>query len=252
MKKNFRKVIFFDLYQTLLDVQLSTENLGKEIQGWDVFAKFTHQYKKEISGSEIQKLYNKRRDEFYSGKDKKVYHHNLLELMTDVLKQDVGFQLTEEDVTLLVYIYRKASRGYLRLYPGVFDALSHLSKEYTLSTASHTQGSFSQLELRELNIEQFFSHFIYTSDVGLRKESVEFYERALEIVGKKPEDCLVVGDNYDVDVLVPQKLGIAAIWVKNPITSDRYDQLVRKHTPKYSINIEDIGKLPDLITNMMA
>lgn len=244
MEKHPIKIIFFDLYQTLLDVDLSVNNPNHEIEGWDIFAKTLLKYDKKVSGLEFQKLYTKRRDDFYSDKSRKTRHHNLFEITSDVLREDLGLNLSKEEITELIYIYRKASRGHLRLYPGVFGTLSYLSKEYILSTASHTQGSFTQLELRELNIEQFFSYFVYSSDIGFRKESTEFYKRALEIVGEVAADCLMVGDNYDVDVVVPQKLGIRGIWIKNPITASRYPM---EQEPLDTLNLENFGKLPELI-----
>ncbi len=249
--ENMRKVIFFDLYQTLLDVELSVNNPNHEIEGWNVFAKTLLKYGKEISGLEFQRLYTKRRDDFYSNKSKEIYHHNLLEITSDVFQEDLKIKLSRKEMIELIYIYRKASRGHLNLYPGVFDTLSLLSKKYTLSTASYTQGSFTQIELKELNIENFFSYFVYSSDVGFRKESTEFYNHALEIAGKKAEDCVMIGDNYDVDVLVPQKLGIRAIWVKNPITSSRYLHLFDKE-PKYMINLGEFIKLPEVIERVFG
>ena len=241
-----QKIIFFDIYQTLLDVELSVNNPNHEIEGWNVFAKFLLKYDKEISGLEFQKLYTKRRDDFYANRSKEIYHHNLFEITSSILRDDLGFKLSNEEIMELIYIYRKASRGHLRLYPGVFDALSLLSKEYTLSTASHTQGSFTQLELRELSIEQFFSHFAYSSDIGFRKESAEFYKRALEITEGKAADCVMVGDNYDVDVLVPQQLGIRSIWVKNPLTAPQYVNLIDQE-PKDMIKLEEFAKLPEVV-----
>lgn len=239
------KVIFFDLYQTLLDVELSVNNPNHEIEGWDVFAKALFKYGKEISGLEFQKLYTKRRDNFYSNKSKEIYHHNLFEITSGVLAEDLGLKLSKEEITELIYIYRKASRGHLNLYPGVFDTLSLLSKTYTLSTASHAQGNFTQVELKELNIEQFFSHFVYSSDIRFRKESVEFYKYCLNTVGKAAKDCVMVGDNYDVDVLMPQQLGMKTVWIKNPITSERYAHLLKEKTEQ--VNLEQFATLPQVI-----
>lgn len=252
MEKYSNKVIFFDLYQTLLDVELSVNNPNHEIEGWDGLAKILIKYGKKISGLEFYKLYTKRRDDFYANKSKEIYHHNLFEITSDVLKKDLSINLSNEEITELIYAYRKASRGHLRLYPGVFDTLSCLSKEYILSTASHTQGSFTQLELRELNIEQFFSFFVYSSDIGFRKESVKFYKRALEIVGKEAIDCLMVGDNYDVDVLVPKRLGINVVWLENPITSSKYVEDIKKYPPQNIIKLENFQTLPDLIKLAIA
>src|SRR3989344_5318336 len=245
MQKYPTKVIFFDLYQNLLDVELSVNNPNHEIEGWDIFAKTLIKYGKEVGGLEFQKLYTKRRDDFYSSKSKEIYHHNLFNITSDVLQEDLGLKLSKGEITELIYIYRKASRGHLYLYPGVFDALSLLSKKYILSTASHTQGSFTQLELRELNIEKFFSYFVYSSNIGFRKESAKFYKHALETTERKVEDCVMVGDNYDVDVLVPQQLGMKTVWIKNPITSGRYAHLLKEKTEQ--VNLEEFVTLPQVI-----
>ena len=245
------KVIFLDLYQTLLDVELSVNNPNHEIEGWDALAKTLLKYGKEISGLELQKLYTKRRDDFYSDKNKEIYHHNLLKITSDVLQKDLEIKLSKKEVLELIYIYRKASRGHLNLYPGVFDMLSLLSQKYILSTASHTQGSFTQVELKELNIENFFSYFVYSSEIGFRKESTEFYNRALEIVRRKAEDCVMIGDNYDGDILVPEKLGIKAIWVKNPITASQYSHLLDRE-PKYMINLGEFVKLPEVVEQVFG
>lgn len=246
------KVIFFDLYQTLLDVKISSTDpivkLKEELVGWEAFTEKLGKYGITISANEFLELYEKRRDDFYSAnRDIKIHHHNMQVLVDEVLEKDFHIQRSPEELLDLVYIYRKVSRGWLRLYPGVFETLSALSKEYALSTASHTQGSFTQLELRELNIEKFFSYFVYSSDIGLRKESPDFYNRALEIVGRNVEDCVMVGDNYDVDVLIPKQLGILSVWIKNPLTSSRYPM---EKEPSNSLALENIGELPILVGSL--
>lgn len=243
------KVIFFDLYQTLLDVKIRSTDpiikLQEELVGWEAFATAIKKYSIDTSAADFLKLYEKRRDDFYSAnRDKKFHHHNMQTLIAEVLKNDFHTQCSSEELLDLVYIYRKASRGWLRLYPGVFDTVSSLAQKYTLSTASHTQGSFTQLELRELNIEKLFSYFVYSSDIGFRKESTDFYKYALETVGKRAEDCVMAGDNYDVDVLVPKQLGIRSVWIKNPITSIRYPM---EQEPPNTLALENFDKLPEMI-----
>lgn len=126
------KVIFFDLYQTLLDVQLSTQNTNHEVHGWNAFAKALEKYEHKISGAEIQDLYTKRKEDFYAQKDRGIFHHNLLQIIEDILDKDLRFKLSQEEIITLLYEHRKASRGWLRLYPGVFEMLSTLSQTYTL------------------------------------------------------------------------------------------------------------------------
>jgi FMN phosphatase YigB (HAD superfamily) len=56
----------------------------------------------------------------------------------------------------------------------------------------------------------------------------------------------MIGDNYDVDVLIPQELGIRTIWVKNPLTASQYVHLLDKE-PKDMINLKEFVELPEII-----
>lgn len=85
---------------------------------------------------------------------------------------------------------------------------------------------------------------MYSSDIGLRKESPDFYKHALKVVGRTAEECVMVGDNYDVDVLVPKQFGIRSVWIKNPITSSRYPM---EKDPPNTLNLESLAKLPERI-----
>jgi len=252
LKKRYpQKIIFFDLYQTLLDVKISSVDpsikLKEELIGWVPFTEELKKYGITVTANDFLKLYGKRRDDFYTAnRDEKFHHHNMQSIIAEVLEKDFNSKRSLDELLNLVYVYRKASRSWLRLYPDVFETLSVLSNEYTLSTASHTQGSFTQLELRELNVEKLFSYFVYSSDIGLRKESLEFYKHALEIVGREAKDCVMIGDNYDVDILVPQKLGFKTIWVKNPLTVSRYAHLFKQET-KDTISLKEFAKLPEVI-----
>lgn len=247
MKRKTDKVIFFDVYQTLIDIDIDEEHKKRnEANGWEIFVKSLERYGVRITPVEFLALNDKRRADFYAGKDKKIYHHNLCKLVMGVLCEDLGINISEEEVCLLLSEYHKIARGYARLYPGVVETLAELEKYYTLAVASYTQGCYTQPELRELGIEKFFSHFMYTSDIGFHKASPEFYKRCLEIVGQRAEDCVMIGDNYDVDVLVPKKLGMKTIWIKNPVTASQYTHLFGQE-PKNMIKLESFEKLPEVI-----
>lgn len=241
------RLIFFDLYQTLLDVGLSIRNgrphREEETPGWELLARELKKYK-DVGADQLRALYDKRRKDFYAEHDTKIHHHDLSALFSQVLAEDLDISISREEVIRLLYEFRKATRGHLRLYPHIKETLERLSRSYMLSTASHAQACHAQLELRELGIESFFSYFVYTSDIGLQKSSPEFYKHALSIVGKEASECVMVGDNYDVDVLVPQQLGIRAVWIKNPITADQY---IMEQDPPNTLHIQDIEKLGEVL-----
>lgn len=247
MKTETQKVIFFDVYQTLIDIDINDENKKRnQANAWEQLAKSLEEYGVKISSIELIELNKKQQEDFYIGKDKKIQHHNFCKIFGKILKDSFSVELPEEKVCSLIYEYHKIARGYSRLYPDVAETLARLKEKYTLSVASYTQGCFTKSELIELGIDKYFSYFIYTSDIGFHKASQKFYEQCLEITGGETENCVVVGDNYDVDILIPQKLGMKAIWVKNPLTAYQYTHLFDQE-PKDMINLAEFAKLPEMI-----
>lgn len=255
MQTKDNHIIFFDIYQTLIDIDIDEEHKKRnEAKGWEFFAAYLERYGVSITPARLLTLTDRYRTDFYAGKDRKVYHHNLCKLITQVLREDAGgfeINISEDEVAPLLYDYHKIARGYARVYPGVAETLAKLEKQYTLAVASYTQGCYTQPELKELGIEKFFSHFAYTSDIGFHKASAQFYTRCLEIVGKRAEDCVMIGDNYDVDVLMPKKLGMKAIWVKNRITAPQYAGLL-KHESEHVVDLKDFEKLTEAIARVFV
>jgi len=244
--RKIKHVVFFDLYQTLFDIDINEKNKAKnEAGGWEALTRSLKKYGKDVVPAELLSAYEKRKEDFYSSNQDK--HHDFLRIISLVLESSYGLRLSEDEMVKLLYEYRKASRGHIRLYPKVLEVLGCLSQEYILSIASHAQKSVSQKEMEEFGIEKFFSHFFFTSEIGYRKNSPKFYKRCLEIVKRDPADCVMIGDNYSQDVLVPQQIGMKAIWVKNPLTQGEY---FVEREPRYSIALGEFEKLPDIISEL--
>ena len=248
MQSDRNYVLFFDVYQTLLEVKVPLER-SDFATGWEAFVSELQKHGVTVSADDFSRRQQERHDVFYSLHDRRRVHYNQLALVTEILKDDFGCPLSSEEVSRLLYAYRKASRGRLGLYPHVFETLTSLSREYTLAVASYTQGCYTHGELRETGIEQFFSYFIYSSDIGLRKELPAFYEHALRTADREPDECMMIGDNYTADVSVPESVGMHSIWVKNPITmhngpaeDDSIDALA----------IEDFDRLPAMVASSFA
>lgn len=216
MKKD--KAVFFDCYQTLIDVNFEARTQkANEQKGWEVFAGLlSEKYGVGSSPSELVALINRRKADYYIGKDETTFHYDFKKVVTDVLEKDLKHSLASEVISELIYEYRKISRGYLRLHhPKVIEVLSALASTYTVCVASYTQSSFTRPELEELGIGKYFSYFVFSSDIGFRKTSTEFYKKCTEVVGRTSAECVMIGDNYREDVLIPSQLGMNTVWIKN-------------------------------------
>lgn len=65
-----------------------------------------------------------------------------------------------------------------------------------------------------------FMHVICSSDVGVAKPDLGFYQWIIEESGVRPEEILFVGDNVLNDVARPKKAGMQAAWVRKSTPSN--------------------------------
>lgn len=248
-----RKHIFFDCYQTLLDTGIDRERQKIDLlKGWETFVfSLGERHGVRISAERFMEVLERRKVGYYREHDDRVRHHDLQSMVSDALHVDFSVTIPESEVRELLYEYRRASRGFVLPYEGVREVLEGLSKRYDLSVASYTQSCFTLPELNELDLTPFFSRFIFSSDIGFRKTSADFYRECLRIVDAEASDCVMVGDNFHEDIVVPSGLGIRGVWIRNPETS-REDHPMPDDRPVPTINLESFGSLPEVIDGMFS
>lgn len=244
------KTIFFDLYQTLINVDASQERKGKEAGFEKTIVPYLRQ--KGISEPEASLVLSHYSDElqaFYKNHNIELFQHSFPAILAKVFKGYYDLQISEAAVGDLIYEFRKISRGYLMLYEGVREALEELSAQYTLAVASHTQGIYTERELEELDILKYLKHRIYSSDIGFKKRSDNFYQECLRIVGLDPSDCVMVGDNLYEDMYMANINGLHTVWIVNPLTKDSHKA---EFEPEASLPIESIRDLPNVIKRTLG
>jgi len=232
------KNIFFDIYQTLLSV----DDSGND-EAWNIFSDYLGNYGIKINNFEFSKLISIENTKYYQGvgdiKMKK-RHHNLFNSINTVFLNH-GIKIEKSIMLDLIWQFRKKYATDLHIYPGAKDMLCELSKKYTLSIASYTQSSYTYRELEKLKISQYFSHFIFSSDVGYRKTDPEFFKICLKETKNVPEECIMIGDNYLQDIVTPKKVGFKAILIENPETSKKNH--IQKIKPDGIVKLKNIFTL---------
>ena len=120
------------------------------------------------------------------------------------------------------------------LYPDVVPTLNNLSKKYTLIVCSGMSREFIDVKLKKENIVKYFNHiFSAVSNFNLTKKEPYFYEKVCQELNVKPSHLIHIGDNYELDYLVPKKIGIKSFYL------DRTNSILKEK--------ETIGSLQELI-----
>lgn len=98
--------------------------------------------------------------------------------------------------------------------PGIHNTLHLLAADYKLgiiSDAIHTNGRGLRQLLRQQGLLQYFSHFVFSDEVGMAKPSSEVFRQAAVGLGFPPSLIVHVGDRESNDVAGPLAIGMRAI-----------------------------------------
>ena len=100
------------------------------------------------------------------------------------------------------------------LIEGSKETLERLKGRYQIAVA--TNGVCSIQEGRLLSLAGHFSHLFVSERLGAIKPTAAFFERALQELGAKKEECLMIGDSVTSDVDGAASFGLDACWF-NPM-----------------------------------
>lgn len=100
----------------------------------------------------------------------------------------------------------------------VMAFISQRSKIYIATNAVDSSEEDIQKAFKRVGMAPFISGYFCAANVGVRKQSSEFYSRVAAALNKAPESLVMVGDNYDNDIQAALDAGLSAIWL-NPLDS---------------------------------
>ena len=106
----------------------------------------------------------------------------------------------------------------------VRPVLEKLSKKYRLVVACNYYGNL-QTVLRTYNLDKYFSAVVDSNAVGVRKPDPAFFEHAFKAAECEKKELVVVGDNFQKDIVTPHDLGCRTIWFKGETWNENDETL---------------------------
>lgn len=148
-------------------------------------------------------------------------HHNFLEMLriktklqfdrlvaNNYLTYDLHNQQNSDKIAQWCYQYaQNAIRN-------TVDILTELQKKYPLVLVSNFYGNI-QAVLKDFKIDHYFPVIIESAVVGIRKPDPAIFELGIKETGFPAENCVVIGDSYDKDIIPATQIGCQTIWLKS-------------------------------------
>ena len=209
--------LIFDLYGTLVDIHTEEDDTV-----WEKTALYFGYYGAHYTGPELRTAFQ------HLMAEKKARAGQNYECFPDLPFEPVLAQLfrakgVEENADALgknaAQLFRICSTEYIRLYPGVTDALKALrEKGYRLWLLSNAQRIFTAYELNHLGLVPYFDGIYLSSDFGCRKPDIRFFSALLEERQLKTENCLMIGNDLDTDIAGAKNAGLDTLYMHTNLT----------------------------------
>ena len=156
-------------------------------------------------------------ENYYDKYDK----NNMLEHINNNVREKVGINFINDFLDRIGYMSEPDQ--------DVIDTLEYLSKKYELVVLTNWFTVPQTNRLKNASIDGYFSE-IYGGENFIKPNKQAFIKAA---GGAKLEECIMIGDNYNIDVMGAYSAGIRPIFM-NPKHKDNKN------------NFEEIEKLSDL------
>lgn len=95
----------------------------------------------------------------------------------------------------------------------LFQELALLFEKFKLICVTNNPVLPARKTLEALGVSEFFPEIVGLDTCFKSKPALEPFEKACEILCAKSENCLAVGDRYDMDIALPLQMGMGGILV---------------------------------------
>ncbi len=231
------KVLFFDIFGTLVDWRSSIKNCGenlnvvkKEDFNWELFAiNWRLKYNPILQDVNNKKLKWDILDELHK--------QTLDELIKDM---KIKF-LNENHRKILINCWHN-----LKGWSDSSSSLNILKNKFTTATLSNANISLQKKLLKNANFE---FDFIFSAEHFKKyKPAKEVYLGAVTYINLKPKDCALVASHKN-DLYAASKLGFYTIFVQRNNEYGNYKHLFKERNFQADITVQSLRYLEDELVN---
>lgn len=196
--------IFFDLDHTLWDFEKNSD-LAFE----SVFEK----HKIKLSVSKFLNYYKNINQHYWKlYREEKVTKEELRYGRLKDTFNKIKFEISDEIIDFLANDYIEALPNNNYLFEGTHEILEHLQNNYQLHIITNGFNEVQFKKIENSGISSFFDKIITSEEVGVKKPNPQIFKYALEKTNAKSNESIMIGDNWEADIMGAKNAGLDAIY----------------------------------------
>lgn len=201
------KAIFFDLDDTLVNSRKAEKEAAYIFK--KQFSEFDNMNKEDF-----EKLWHKTAIEQYKRYEKGEisYKDHKIGRVKSVFSK-FNIKKDDDEAFNIFNIYLKEYQKNWKLFNDATEILEKMKKDYKLVLITNGDSSQQRNKIKKTNIGKYFSEILISGEVGIIKPKKEIFELACKKIGEEPSNCVMIGDNYKLDIEGAKNAGLKTVWV---------------------------------------
>lgn len=101
------------------------------------------------------------------------------------------------------------------LIEDALDVLHYLKDKYHLHIITNGFKEVQHIKLDACNLKPYFKHIIVSEEHGFNKPDIKIFDLAQQYTSAEKHECVMIGDNYDTDIMGALNAQWKAIYLSN-------------------------------------
>jgi putative hydrolase of the HAD superfamily len=145
----------------------------------------------------------------------------IFEALSIQIPEDICLQLAHE------YVLIGPTKPHL--IPGAKELLEELRPDYGLHIITNGFVDVQRVKMEASGIAHFFDTVVTSAEAGVKKPDKQIFEYTLNTAGAKAGDCLMIGDNWDTDIVGAATAGIDSVYFcPQPSPQTQHPRIIRQ------------------------
>jgi putative hydrolase of the HAD superfamily len=232
--------IFFDLDNTLWDFEKNSESAMLET--------FNHFNISELSinFNDFFKSYSKHNHDLWAKyRKKEVGKKELIKSRFQNTFLEVGVKGIEPEKMNDYYLNEMPKQN--KLFDGVLETLEYLKgRKYKMNIITNGFREVQYKKLEQSGLMPFFGKVFTSEEIKCPKPNREIFEYAVKSVNAKKKKSIMIGDDWEVDILGATKFGIDAIHFSQKENGSLDTGFITTIRKSNVLTIDSIKRLVDI------
>lgn len=225
-----KKHLFFDLDDTLWDFE---KNSGFVLQ--QLFTEFNLEHKLKTDYEGFLAVYKKTNLALWQQYSKKeIDKHHLRNHRFNIVFNKFDYDNYNENLEITEHYLQRAPKG-THLKNGCIETLEYLKANYHLHIITNGFKEIQAIKIDGCGLRDYFKNIIVSEEHNLSKPEEKIFRLAEKFADAKQEECVMIGDNFESDIVGALNAGWEAIYFA--------DKKPENYTGRHITNLPELMKL---------